>query len=166
MLDVKLVLTDWFSVALARSVRLAPVNSHAIFAERDGRSPLPFGTHDVERHMRETGKAQGVGGSGRHIYDPSPHEWTAVVDAHYNRSTGVCIGDAYHGAERQSAMRRRKRGGDRPFTVGGPLAGISVDGGHAGLRRSIHRKSDEGSNKSQRERILRETMVRRKPLLA
>jgi hypothetical protein len=54
--------------------------------------------------MRYARKAQRMGGGGRDINDPTPHERAAIIDADYNGPTGLPVGDANHGAEWQDAM--------------------------------------------------------------
>ncbi len=61
-----------------------------------------------DRHMRESGKAQCVRGRGRQIDNPAVNERPAIVDPHYHGAAVTVIGDAHHGAERQTAMRGRE----------------------------------------------------------
>ena len=57
-----------------------------------------------QRHPSKAANADRTGCRRAQIYDPPPHEWTAIVDPHHHGTTVVVVDDGDAGAEWQCSM--------------------------------------------------------------
>lgn len=94
-------------------------------------SPSVAVPNDRHRDIRETGKAQRVGGGRSEVDDTTANKRTAIIDAYYYRTTIPPIGDPDHRAERQRTVCGSKT--PRTSVRAACSQSSGIDRGYSGL---------------------------------